>query len=259
MTEESKSPDQRIDHFDIENDSEDEPEDELVGDSGRDEEEDDKDTITVFDEEKFFSSPSFPPEELKEASKRICAAFQAPLRRLKEGGYHEYIRYMKEKEQKQSNNINDQRERMQQIIQDAIIQGDPRGYQRALFEAAKCKNTIINLGTGYGKTLIALLCIRHFSPSFAEGKQTLFLVPSVALAIQQSTTLRANLPNYSIQTACYASSNSEGARQALAKSNVIVATHGAVRILSTEFCPNVFNQLSNSLFLFLLAKLFSDT
>ena len=117
---------------------------------------------------------------------------------------------------------------MQQIIKDATINGDPRKYQRILFERAKTKNTIVNLGTGYGKTLIALMCIKHFSPAFKEGKQTLFLVPSVALAIQQSITLRANLPSYSIQTACFATSNSETSRKALATANVIVATHGAI-------------------------------
>ena len=48
-------------------------------------------------------------------------------------------------------------------------------------------------------------------------------------------TLRANLPNYSVQTACYASSNSEKARKSLATSNVIVATHGAIMDLLMHY------------------------
>jgi superfamily II DNA or RNA helicase len=189
------------------------------------------DFITAFDAEKFFSSPSCSGEEFVEAKKLILQAFRAPLRRLEEGGYQAYINHARERDRRNANKgKDDQHELLQQTIQDATIQGDPREYQRILFEVAKSKNTIVNLGTGYGKTLIGLLCIRHFSCAFRDGKQTLFLVPSVALAIQQSTTLRANVPDYSIHTACYASSNSEGARQALAKSNVIVATHGAVRL-----------------------------
>jgi primosomal protein N' len=195
------------------------------------EEEDDDDDINaniVYDEEQFFQAPSICGEELKQASTRICAAFQVPLDMLEQGGFAAYCKYLKERAQTKKREDVTQKERMAQILEEATIQGDPREYQRVLFEIAKERNTIIHLGTGYGKTLIALLCIRHFSDAFETGKQTLFLVPSVALAIQQSTTLRANLPGYSIQTACYASSNSGRARLALAKSNVLVATHGAV-------------------------------
>ena len=46
----------------------------------------------------------------------------------------------------------------------------------ALVELAKKQNTIVNLGTGQGKTLIALLLIKHYAKSYQEGKQTLFLV-----------------------------------------------------------------------------------
>lgn len=165
---------------------EDEPADEKANDSEGDEDKDDdeKDTVAVFDEEKFFLSPSFTPEELADASNRINAAFQAPLRCLEKGGHTVYMDFLKEREMKARINNIDKSEQMQQMIEDATIQGDPRGYQQALFQIAKRKNTIINLGTGYGKTLIALLCIRHFSQAFEEGKHTLFLVPSVALAIQ---------------------------------------------------------------------------
>jgi ERCC4-related helicase len=121
------------------------------------------------------------------------------------------------------------------MIEDATIKGDPHEYQRALFVIAKSKNTIINLGTGFGKSLISILCIRHHSSSFQEGKQTLFLVPSDELAIQQSATLRANLPNFSTQAACYDSSNTNGARESLAKANIMVATHGAVSTQSPSF------------------------
>jgi endoribonuclease Dicer len=133
-----------------------------------------------------------------------------------------------EREKETANSKDDTIEDMQHLLNDARINDDPREYQRTLFEIAKSRNTIVILGTGFGKTLVALLLIRHHGAAFREGKQTLFLVPSVALAIQQSVTLRANLPNYSIQTACYETASTSIAREELAKANVVVATHGAV-------------------------------
>jgi superfamily II DNA or RNA helicase len=124
--------------------------------------------------------------------------------------------------------------RRRESLQDAVILGNPRDYQTALFEVAKRRNTVIHLGTGKGKTLIALLVIRHFSAAFEEGKQTLFIVPSVALAIQQTTTLEANLP-YTVATACRTTTNAELARQKLANANIIVATHGAIHDLLMHF------------------------
>jgi hypothetical protein len=99
------------------------------------------------------------------------------------------------------------------------ITGDARPYQIAMVERAKKQNTIVQLSTGLGKTLIAIMTIRNFAKDYEElvnvntnvntnvnsrghFKQTWFLVPSVALAVQQSNTLRVNLP-YKIATACH--------------------------------------------------------
>lgn len=121
----------------------------------------------------------------------------------------------------------DENERIKKSIEEAIVRGNPRLYQIALFERAKERNTIVNLGTGQGKTLIALLCIQHFSkPAYDEGKKTLFLVPSIALAVQHTTTLKANLP-FKVSTACHTSSNSDMAREEIKECNILVATHGA--------------------------------
>jgi hypothetical protein len=103
---------------------------------------------------------------------------------------------------------------------------DPRSYQTALLEIAKRQNSIVHLGTGSGKTLIALLLIKEYAAGFAEGKQTVFLVPSVALAVQQSATLRSNLP-YRVGKAHASTVKSEDARRELAQCDVLVATHGA--------------------------------
>jgi len=133
--------------------------------------------------------------------------------------------------------------------EEAKIKGDPRMYQRKLLERAKQENVIVHLGTGYGKTLIALLLIQHVhsqetlitttttttapaDSSQPDGKpskkKTIFLVPSVALALQHSTTLRANLP-YTVATACFQTShNTDAYRAQLAAADILVATQGAL-------------------------------
>lgn len=104
----------------------------------------------------------------------------------------------------------------------------------ALVELAKKQNTIVNLGTGQGKTLIALLLIKHFAQAYQEGKQTLFLVPSIALAGQHTTTLLANLP-YTVATACHSSTRTTANKEILAQANILVATHGAARDLFMHY------------------------
>ena len=134
--------------------------------------------------------------------------------------------------QRRSDNAKEASAREAALAQvEAKIDGDPRTYQRQLLERAKQGNVIIHLGTGYGKTLIALLLIKHVhhSPfSLKETAKTIFLVPSVALALQHTTTLRANLP-YTVATACYETSNNTDAylRQ-LADADILVATQGAL-------------------------------
>jgi hypothetical protein len=209
---------------DQDDDNSDDKEEENDDDDENDKEDDEK----AIDPTLFFSAPAFTAKEMAKVEPRIREMIAGPFQSLEANGYETFMKYLREREQKRDRHSKAQLQKMQQALQDATIRGDPREYQTALFEIAKTKNTIVNLGTGFGKTLIALLCIRHFSPDFDQGKQTLFLVPSVALAIQQSATLRANLPNFSVQTACYASSNSDASRRALGKANVIVATHGAV-------------------------------
>jgi len=76
----------------------------------------------------------------------------------------------------------------------------PRTYQIELFELAKEKNVIAVLDTGSGKTLIAVLLLRHtFAQELedrAVGKPkrvSFFLVDSVTLLFQQHAVLKANL------------------------------------------------------------------
>ncbi|KAJ5713331.1 dicer-like protein 1 [Penicillium malachiteum] len=77
---------------------------------------------------------------------------------------------------------------------------DPRSYQIELFERAKNRNIIAVLDTGSGKTLIAVLLLKHTLQQElidrAHGKQhkiAIFLVDSVTLVFQQAAVLRNNL------------------------------------------------------------------
>ncbi|KAE8352631.1 ATP-dependent helicase dcl1 [Aspergillus coremiiformis] len=77
---------------------------------------------------------------------------------------------------------------------------DPREYQVELFERAKSQNTIAVLDTGSGKTLIAVLLLKHVIQieliDRADGRPprlSFFLVDSVTLAFQQAAVLRNNL------------------------------------------------------------------
>lgn len=77
---------------------------------------------------------------------------------------------------------------------------DPREYQIELFERAKTQNTIAVLDTGSGKTLIAVLLLRHVIDQELEDRRSgksprisFFLVPSVTLVFQQFAVLECNL------------------------------------------------------------------
>ncbi|KAH6663088.1 hypothetical protein B0J14DRAFT_609726 [Halenospora varia] len=76
----------------------------------------------------------------------------------------------------------------------------PREYQVELFERAKEKNVVAVLDTGSGKTLIAVLLLRHIFAEELERRAVgepkrlaFFLVDSVTLVYQQHAVLKANL------------------------------------------------------------------
>ena len=70
-----------------------------------------------------------------------------------------------------------------------------RDYQTELLEKAKKGNSIVYIGTGSGKTFIALMLIKYYvsaiclKKNFAERRWAVFLTPSVALVSQQAKFL----------------------------------------------------------------------
>ena len=82
----------------------------------------------------------------------------------------------------------------------SVIINDPREYQLELFERAKKENTIAVLDTGSGKTLIAVLLLKHVLEQELESRAkgnpprvAFFLVELVTLVYQQFAVLEHNL------------------------------------------------------------------
>ncbi len=96
---------------------------------------------------------------------------------------------------------------------------DPRSYQRSLLERAKHENIIVHLGTGTGKTWIALLLLQHY---VNQQRPMVFLVPSVALAVQQHAVLSVHLEQVELACAYTLHRVAEDT-----SSTILVATHGA--------------------------------
>ena len=140
----------------------------------------------------FILRPPVKEEEVNAVCIKMEEILDDSRRRIDSEGYEAFRRWAagdldEDREEDDGKNSEEkadaERKKAEQSLRDAVVQGSPRMYQTTLFEIAKTKNTIVNLGTGQGKTLIALLLIRHFSsPAFKEGKQSWFIVPSVALA-----------------------------------------------------------------------------
>lgn len=181
----------------------------------------------------FLFAPAVSTEEVAATSETIKSDLDTILKKVEQGGRKAYLDYQEELKRMNEESTENETEK-KQAIEDALIHGTPRDYQTKLFEIAKTQNTIINLGTGKGKTLIALMCIRHYSEELSDGKQTLFVVPSVPLALQQTNTLKANLP-FSVGTACLAVSHSGSSRKKLSESQIVVATHGAIHDLLMHY------------------------
>ncbi|KAL4998324.1 ATP-dependent helicase dcl2 [Aspergillus recurvatus] len=68
-----------------------------------------------------------------------------------------------------------------------------RSYQLEMFEASLKGNTIVAMGTGSGKTHIALLRIMHELEN-SDGKLIWFLAPTVALCLQQHRIISQYIP-----------------------------------------------------------------
>ncbi|CAE8736126.1 unnamed protein product, partial [Polarella glacialis] len=66
----------------------------------------------------------------------------------------------------------------------------PRAYQEAAVAQVLSQNTIVNLETGLGKTLVAVKCADHFL-RVQRGSKVLFCVTTVQLAKQQANFIRS--------------------------------------------------------------------
>lgn len=170
----------------------------------------------------FLLRPPVDEEEIKAAATYIHKVVNTAYDILVEKGNNALLEHIagQNKTIKNDSSTNNDDQEMMDIGDDessinnetAKINADPRPYQMAMFERVKTANTIVQLHTGMGKTLISIMTMRHFEKDYAvcnsngHFKQTWFLVPSVALAVQQSRTLSVNLP-HQVATACHTGMN----------------------------------------------------
>lgn len=145
----------------------------------------------------------------------------------------------------------EERKRKQKEMDQAhVVQDDPRPYQMEFLRQAMERNIIVYLPTGMGKTLIAVLLIKHFctletqptslSPSASSSssslpdlssskKWSIFLTSSVPLVLQQSSVLRANTP-FTIGSFCSDYDSDEKWMKKMSESRVLVMTHGVLQV-----------------------------
>jgi endoribonuclease Dicer len=69
-----------------------------------------------------------------------------------------------------------------------------REYQQEIFETVKDKNSICLLGTGSGKTMIAIHVMKHVLTRSIERKKVVFLAPTVIIVQQQYDVCLKALP-----------------------------------------------------------------
>ena len=188
----------------------------------------------------FLFAPAVTDQEVAAVTETVRTNLESVLTTIEERGKAVYDGFLQEQRAQTNADEATRATEERRALEHAAIVGTPRDYQTAFVEIAKKQNTIVNLGTGRGKTLIAKLCIQHFHDLATNNntnmtkKQALFVVPSVALVMQHTDTLRANLP-YQVGLACANNHHHQDSRQDLARCDIIVATHGAIHDLLMHY------------------------
>ena len=103
-----------------------------------------------------------------------------------------------------------------------------------MLEKAKKNNIIVYLGTGSGKTYIAIMLIKHLRAELRQGgKKAIFLVNSVPLVDQQSDAIR-KMTGLEVGSFCGADGvddwDEEKWRQETGKYQVLVLVHQVVML-----------------------------
>ena len=180
-----------------------------------------------------FRSP-FQPEEQAKILKSCLDGVHRDLESIQSHGLEEFTKRRASAEEDESVQAVDKTAEEDNL--GAVFEGSLRDYQIFMLERAKKENIIAHLGTGMGKTLIGIMLMKEFLPQIKEEqKKILFLVPSIALAVQHTDSIKANLPRCRVETACHTGSNSARARDDIAVADVVVATHGAAMDLLTHY------------------------
>jgi ERCC4-related helicase/dsRNA-specific ribonuclease len=188
--------------------------------------------LTREDVRAFYTRPVVSRDEIDRVRPFVEAQLDKALSLIESLGGDVFRQHEETRRKQERDRIEQEKKEEQANLQALVVQGDPRQYQKALLAMARRENVIVHLGTGMGKTMIALLLIQEH----LDGKQIVFLVPSVALVLQQAAFLQANLTqSVSIGKAYNNVVHSEVERRHLADCRIVVATHGAFLELLLHF------------------------
>lgn len=101
------------------------------------------------------------------------------------------------------------------------MQFQPRDYQKAIFEKAKDKNTLVVLPTGLGKTLIALM-LTVYNLEKRPGSKAIILAPTKPLVEQHFKSFKEQLPELFAELSLFTGEVPAKKRQSLWESSDII-------------------------------------
>ena len=140
------------------------------------------------DETPFLFRSPFLPERGAEAVERNAACIERDLASIRTRGYDEFARGRVAEAGSDAGGGRGRDAAAEEL--GTAFDGSLRDYQTYMLERAREENVVVHLGTGMGKTLVGIFLIREFLSrrrgTDEDKNHILFLVPSVALAVQHT-------------------------------------------------------------------------
>ena len=142
----------------------------------------------------FILRSPFPPDQRAEAIKQNVASIERYLKFIQDNGYDEFIKQCATAHENDGGENDDDAD-LNNNLGSSFEGGSLRDYQIYMLEQARSQNLIVHLGTGMGKTLISIFLIKEFlsrrdsnttTAAVGDRSHILFLVPSIALAVQHT-------------------------------------------------------------------------
>ena len=113
-----------------------------------------------------FRSPFLRPEQRDEATRQNLVNVEEDLRFIEEHGYDRFAERCDRRDGSSAGNVAEGGEEEDDAPSEgdlgSAFDGSLRDYQIYMLERAKRSNVVVHLGTGMGKTLIAIFLIKEY-------------------------------------------------------------------------------------------------